>query len=216
MTCYSCLIVVSIHQQQDGSHQKTRQPSRVHHLEAIAPQLSYFLPIAVWIHQQRAIIERLLLAHPLADPSAEDNHTVQYAAVNGYVLLVQALLADARVDPTAENNKAIRGASKHGHTEIVRLLLAHPDKDNKASLHGTLSQDNWAIRRAAASGHHNIVELLLSDPRVNPSANDNEAIIEAASYGRTEEAVKGTSLAGHAMTVKLLLSDPRVDPVSYM
>ena len=44
-----------------------------------------------------------------------------------------------------------------------------------------------------------VVELLLVDPRVDPSANDYEAIRSASQKGHTE-------------IVELLLADPRVDP----
>src|SRR3972149_2665922 len=51
----------------------------------------------------------------------------------------------------------------------------------------------------AEKGDSEVVELLLVDPRVDPSANDNNAIRFASENGCDK-------------VVKLLLTDPRVDP----
>ena len=53
--------------------------------------------------------------------------------------------------------------------------------------------------RACENNNVNKVKLLLRDQRVDPSDNENEAIIEASMYG-------------HWKVVKLLLQDTRVDP----
>jgi DNA-binding protein YbaB len=48
------------------------------------------------------------------------------------------------------------------------------------------------------NGHTEVVKLLLSDSRVDPSAEDNEALIETAEQG-------------HVEIVKLLLSNSRLE-----
>lgn len=72
--------------------------------------------------------------------------------------------------------------------------------------------------------------LLLADPRVDPSSQDNAAIILASSKGHSEivqllladdrvdpsarnnAAIKWTSFNGHTEIIRLLLADDRVDP----
>ena len=52
---------------------------------------------------------------------------------------------------------------------------------------------------SAKNGHTDVVKILLADPRVNPAAQNNDAIRLASQYGHTD-------------IVKILLSDPRVNP----
>jgi len=56
-----------------------------------------------------------------------------------------------------------------------------------------------AITKASMNGHVEVVRLLLKDNRVDPSANDNGAIIWA-------------STRGHYKVVEMLINDKRVDP----
>lgn len=56
--------------------------------------------------------------------------------------------------------------------------------------------NNFPIRRAAAQGYYDVVLRFLQDHRVDPSANDDEAIKEA-------------SRNGHLEVVKILMKDPR-------
>lgn len=60
---------------------------------------------------------------------------------------------------------------------------------------------NWGLINAAWNGHTDIVRLLLTDPRVDPVANDDQAIRFSASRGHTE-------------VVKILLSQQKVDPTA--
>ena len=57
---------------------------------------------------------------------------------------------------------------------------------------------DYTMMKAIQKDKTEVVKLLLQDKRVNPSADYNDAIREAAKYG-------------HAEVVNLLLSDERVD-----
>ncbi len=56
-----------------------------------------------------------------------------------------------------------------------------------------------ALIASSKKNHTEVVKILLADPRVNPSAEDNDAI-------------KSASTNGHAEVVKLLLDDGRANP----
>ena len=140
-----------------------------------------------------AAVDRLL-AHPLADPAADDNYAFRVAAFLGRAEDVALLLADPRVDPSARANAAIKDAATWGHAEVVALLLADPRVDPAAD-------NNYAIRNIAMWGRAEVAALLLAHPRVDPAAGADAAIRSAAR-------------AGHAGVAALLLDDPRVDPAA--
>jgi hypothetical protein len=75
-----------------------------------------------------------------------------------------------------------------GNISAVSILLNIGDDPSE--------YDNEAIINAVKLGNTEIVRLLLSDPRVDPSARNNQAIINA----------KNTSI------IRLLLNDKKVDP----
>ena len=85
-------------------------------------------------------------------------------------------------------------------TEILMFLAKEGLFQELTSL---LKDKRCDLRRAlgvaCSAGNHEIVELLLEDTRIDPSGNNNEAIIYA-SYG------------GHFKVVELLLQYSRVDP----
>jgi ankyrin repeat protein len=86
------------------------------------------------------------------------------------------------------------------------------------------------LRDAAKSGHLSIVERLLQDEKVDPSADNNDAITWASVLGhlavverllqdprvdpsaQNNGAIQLASINGHLAVVNLLLEDPRVDP----
>ena len=95
---------------------------------------------------------------------------------------------------------------------------------------------NWltsALSSAVCNGNYLVSKVLLADQRVDPSDNDNEAIIWASSGGHLDivkllladqrvdpshndnEAIRKASANDHLEIVKLLLADSRVDPSDY-
>ena len=56
-------------------------------------------------------VEKLLLADPRVNPSAEQDYAVQQACANGYVEVIKLLLADSRMNPSAHHRYAFRYAS---------------------------------------------------------------------------------------------------------
>ncbi len=99
-------------------------------------------------------------------------------------------------NPASEDNNAVVTAVSCNHVEMVGFLLSLPkDRGVDPSVH-----KNLALRMAVARNYKPIVKILLNDPlkRVDPSDDDNSAIITAASDGNTE-------------LVSLLLTDDRVD-----
>jgi hypothetical protein len=86
--------------------------------------------------------------------------------------------------------------------------------------------------KAVLEGRTEVVRALLADPRVDPAADNNEAIRMAAWRGHAEvvralladprvdpgvndnDALRTASLYGFAEVVRALLADPRVDPVA--
>jgi ankyrin repeat protein len=85
---------------------------------------------------------------------------------------------------------------------------------------------------ACKNGHAEVVRAALADPRVNPTAQNNEAIRWAALFGHAEvvralladprvnptaqnnEAIRWAAGNGHAVVVRLFLADPRVNPTA--
>ena len=169
-------------------------------------------------------VVKLLLAHPKANPTAGDNYAIRWASSKGHLEVVKFLLADSRVNPSTARNYAIREALLNGHCEVVKLLQADPRtepnpiailKASRIGSPGSLGivkylladeranpcvrddDGNNAIGLASQYGHVEIVKTLLADGRIDPSANDNYAIMKAF-------------MNGHGEVVKILQADPRV------
>ena len=70
-----------------------------------------------------------LLQDDRANPSAEFNAPIRYAAEHGNIRITKLLLRDRRVDPTARCNYALQAAVYNGHLDVVRLLLSDPRVD---------------------------------------------------------------------------------------
>ncbi|PRP77640.1 ankyrin repeat domain-containing protein 44 [Planoprotostelium fungivorum] len=128
-----------------------------------------------------------------ADPSADDNFCIKYAAAYGHIDVVRILLEDPRVDPSAENGLPLERAMVSQDTRLVMLFLKYIQPD------WSEQQANRIMWCAAASGHTDMIRYLLDNTKVNPAASDNQAL-------------KFCVANGHVEATKLLLSDPRVDP----
>ena len=149
-----------------------------------------------------------------ADPKANNNYPLMWAATNGHYGIVKLLLQ--YTDTKTYFNDALNRATQNGYLDIVKLLL--PLSDPKA-------YDSCALRNAALNGHLKIVKLLL--PYSDPKACDSYALRYAALNGHLEivkllipvsdpkanysEALRFTAKYGYLKIVKLLLplSDPK-------
>lgn len=102
------------------------------------------------------------------------------------------MLDNTCVDPTSNFNKALRVATLIDNIDIVFLLL----KDSRVFSDRSVFT---AFRVAVRHGSHRVVKNLIFKRLVDPSMDNNSAIIEAAS-------------GGHEKIVEILIADPRVDP----
>jgi ankyrin repeat protein len=139
--------------------------------------------------------------------------------------IVRGILADRRVSPDV-CTKALMQACVKGHPDVVRLLL----KDTRADAsHGPLV---FAMTHGPC-GQEDLVHLVLATRNVDPSEDDDEALVQACRRGlenmvrllladaRTNpcsqecravlEAVRG----GHVNILRLLLADLRVSANAY-
>ena len=64
---------------------------------------------------------KCLLLDPRVDPSANDNHGLKFACINGHWEIVKCLLLDPRVDPSDRDNY---GLKLHVQMVIGKLLNA--------------------------------------------------------------------------------------------
>lgn len=133
-----------------------------------------------------------LLQDPSIDPSEDDNFAIQWASEHNYGQIVELLLQDPRVDPNVNDGHAFKTAVMSGYHDVILSLLQDPR---------TVVENEFISPLSAAiqNNDYYTVIMLLDDSRIDPSINDNEAIIRAA-------------YAGDAKIFKLLLRDPRVDP----
>lgn len=177
-------------------------------------------PTSTWLFKEaidRNLIEIVsLLIDGGLDPNANNNYALQRAAHLGRIEILSMLLNVCTVD-----NIALSLAAKHGREEALRVMLAtHPSVDIesltiKATMFGHVKivsmlmtyvdkhshnmLINSVISTASLLGHAGVVKRLLRNSRVDPAANNNNAIICAAKGGRKD-------------VLKLLLKDSRVDP----
>lgn len=113
--------------------------------------------------------------------------------------------------------------SKQSYTQVLQCLSHYPAyKKNHLIM--------TAFYEAIENKHYEVVCLLLLDPRVDPSANQNAAIIDACIKGtlaivqilladsrvnpsdQENLAIRMASYKGYTEIVKCLLKDPRVNP----
>jgi hypothetical protein len=103
--------------------------------------------------------------------------------------VVRLLMQNKRVDPTHNVDDTISSALENRHLEVVKLLLT----DSRVNLENSYV-DHIVV--ASINGNIEQVQRLLRDG-VNPSVDDNLAVIGASHFG-------------HWRVVRLLLRDPRV------
>ena len=130
------------------------------------------------------------LNDPRFDGSVQGSGLIETMAKLGYLKTVGLLLKDPRVDPTANKNKALKLAVEHEHASVVTLLLADEritpaPKILSNAIGADLSDD--------------VIVALLESEKIDPSWNNNEALMAAAREKRG-------SVAG------MILNDDRVDP----
>ena len=187
--------------------------------------------ILVWAagNNHPHIVAQLLLDSRV-DPSHEEEYIGEVkSALTGAIQsenleIIDMLLNNERVNLHPGQRSILRIAGESGTVPVVKKLLEDPrisPEINEAWL-GALKEENWIIiswlldntnvdpsinnNKAiikASTVHYNIVKKLLKDPRVDPSAQHNSAIIAAASYSVP---------SGRPTIINLLLEDPRVDP----
>lgn len=120
-----------------------------------------------------------------------------------------------RMRTRVDFDEALATAACSGHSDIMMLLVAHASKSTlrKALVYGSeavvrrlLALDTASIGKAASKAFAiccakfaGRARLLLADPRVDPSANQNAALVNAV-------------LNDNADAVGMLLADARVDP----
>lgn len=139
------------------------------------------------------IVQRLL-EDPRINPATNENLALLFAVIYGHIEVMHILLNDPRCDPTDRDNGIVEFALAHNYDQTAEILLNDP-RVNQSNFH----LQNFHLRRACASGKKHLVKASLENPEVDPGADDNLAIITAASEG-------------HVDIVEILLQDDRVDP----
>jgi len=143
-----------------------------------------------------------------ADPTADDNYLLNWAALNGRTDVVKLIISIPNFK--LNNYDALERAAAKNHINIVKLLI--PLFESKLI-------NSYALSFAAKNGHIKIVKLLL--PLSNPKTNMSSALRNAAYNGHTEivkllipvsdpkasdsEALRKAAMNNHNEVVKLLI-----------
>ncbi|KAJ3136722.1 hypothetical protein HK100_001476 [Physocladia obscura] len=147
---------------------------------------------------QSSEILKMLINHPTANVTDENNKAMSIAVQYGHAEIVEMLL-NKNIDPSCYDNEAIVVACKKKYLEIIKILLhdqrVDPGVDN-----------NICIYNACKSNHVAVIELLLQSNTVDPSCRQNRCLQFMA------ELPKSKWTEGHSKIVKFILDDPRVDP----
>ena len=159
------------------------------------------MPAFIWAceHGFQNLVS-LMLRTCKVNAGAQSNAALVRACHNGHHKVVARLLKETSVDPTATDNlefvdQLLVNAITKSRVQVVRLLL---EDDRMVPTYPLL---NMAI--LTSPNNTAIVKLLLIDRRVDPSAQNNNAIVRACS---------NTSIHRLIQIIELLLSDDRVDP----
>ncbi|KAI8903087.1 ankyrin repeat-containing domain protein [Gorgonomyces haynaldii] len=154
--------------------------------------------------QQSKDILKMLLKHPLVDPSDMDSEALRMACLYGYTSVVRLLLEDGRCDPAAADHQALEEACIQGHYDIFQLLLNDPRVSPAANdqlaikmVPVTCSSDKSTWSARILMNKQRMMKELLLDPRVDPSFDNNQSLVNAATCGMVE-------------MVQMLLNDNRV------
>jgi len=100
-----------------------------------------------------------------ANPAAQNNYAIIWAASSGHLNVVQYLVTLPGVDPAAQNNRAIILASKYGHLKVVQFLVTLPGVDAAA-------KNNKAIAKAIGFHYVDVVRYLTTLPSVTTNMQD--------------------------------------------
>lgn len=124
-----------------------------------------------------------------------------------------------RINISTVNNVALYEASVYGQIQVLKYILAHPDFDPNSG--------NMIF--PAFNDDANVVKVILEDGRVDPSKEENDAIINAAENGnlksfqlliadlsvdpsdQNNQAIIRAAAGGNFEIFQLLFSDSRVD-----
>ena len=192
---------------------------------------------------------------PTFEQFAEETYSKAKEALEQEAVRLDGLLETGITDDSNESDVSFPFPWSTPHIKFVKIMevLANLDTYEKqfqypfnhdtmkhaiynedvVFVHFLLSQGivpGYLFVEACHCGITEIVRLLLLDPRVDPSANDNEAIQHAISERNTEIVrllladprvdpstnenfpIRTSSHVGYTEMVRLLLADPRVDP----
>ncbi|KAJ3128190.1 hypothetical protein HK100_009316 [Physocladia obscura] len=171
------------------------------------------------------------------NPKVEFNYPLQTACMRGHADVVRLLLEHKFVDPTFFGG-SLRGAAglkkifqqQQVNDTVVLKVGSDGGGDGDAAV---AAADNPSpatlIIAAAIRGHVEVVKVLVEDGRVDPTAEDNEAICVAAENGffdvvqflmsvngvnpaaQNQRAILGAAKNKHLGIVQLLSKDARVD-----
>ncbi|KAJ3107683.1 hypothetical protein HDU96_007834, partial [Phlyctochytrium bullatum] len=141
-------------------------------------------------------VVRLLLSHPLVDPSAENHYAFLKACELGYAGIVEAILA-AYIDKghvrkqKEELQKAwlegLKVASVRGNVDVMETLLQQAAKMSSSLDLDPMADDLLCLREAAAAGQLGAVRLLMRTGMVSRCARGlSKAVAEAISRGYLE------------------------------
>lgn len=101
------------------------------------------------------------------------NFPFRWAAMKGYVDVLQYFITLPGVGATACNSDAFVGAAVNGHIDVLRYLMTIPGINPS-------SNDNVALILAASNGHIDVLHYLVSLPEVNPTVEEMYLAIRAA------------------------------------
>eukprot|EP00455_Lapot_gusevi_P027921 TRINITY_DN2967_c0_g1_i5.p1 TRINITY_DN2967_c0_g1~~TRINITY_DN2967_c0_g1_i5.p1 ORF type:complete len:504 (-),score=72.38 TRINITY_DN2967_c0_g1_i5:87-1598(-) len=151
-------------------------------------------------------IERLL-AHPgvLALAHSQDNAALFTAIRACSERGVELLLAIPAVAAQAHtrDNQALFDAIQFSTPRLIELLLHVP---NVAALAHT--RDNQALFDVIERHHATVVQWFVDLPNMDPSARENQALIDAVQHGQVAGRLSQVSV------LDVLLRSPRVDPTA--
>jgi ankyrin repeat protein len=116
--------------------------------------------------------------NPYIDPTYRNNEMFIRACAYGNVEIMNYLLQKYKADPSDQKNRALQRACENNRIGIARLLLTL-DKVNPAD------RNNIIFRSAVKKGRTEIVKLLLQH-KIDPCANDNDALKTAFEYKNYE------------------------------
>jgi hypothetical protein len=164
----------------------------------------------------KLFIEQWLQLNNEAVNPGEFSQIFNLAAYAGITSLVDCFLKDERIDPTADDYLVVHAAAVRDHKEIIDLLI----KDGRIifsellkhiALSGNVHLTQWVINELEVVptnlifqeivhfGKTEMLDLFMNDKRIDPSANNDVALINA---------VKSKNFNA----VQMLVQDPRVDP----